>query len=53
MALGHLRCRKDAKFIYEYDMGSFWRPETRVEDGPEPQPSHTYPFCSDGAHAGD
>ena len=51
VALEHFRFRKGSKFTYEYDMGSGWRHEVRVEDGIEPQSGHTYPFCADGAHA--
>jgi Plasmid pRiA4b ORF-3-like protein len=49
--LTSFRFRKGAKFIYEYDMGDFWRHEVRIEDQLEPNSEQPYPVCTGGAHS--
>jgi len=49
--LTSFRFRKGAKFIYEYEMGDFWRHEVRIEDQLEPNGEQPYPVCMGGAHS--
>ncbi len=49
--LTSFRFRKGAKFIYEYDMGDFWRHEVRIEGQLEPNSEQPYPICTGGAHS--
>jgi hypothetical protein len=37
------RFRKEAKFIYKYDVGDCWRHEVRIEDQLEPNGEQPYP----------
>jgi hypothetical protein len=51
ITLAALRLRKDARFIYEYDLNIPWRHEVRIEDLSAPEAGKTYPICvaGDGA----
>jgi hypothetical protein len=51
IALGHLRLRKGARFIYEYDLNIPWEHEIRLEDRFPALPGRTYPYCAEGNEA--
>ena len=48
VTLAALRLRKDARFIYEYDLNIPWRHEVRIEDRLAPEARKTYPVCTGG-----
>ena len=49
--LDEFRLRKGAKFLYDYDMASFWRHGVHLEDRLAPMAGRFYPLCLDGAQA--
>jgi hypothetical protein len=51
VTLAVLRIRKDARFIYEYDLNIPWRHEVRIEERLEPDARKTYPVCTGGGGA--
>jgi len=51
VTLATLRFRKDARFVYEYDLNIPWRHEVRIEDRLEPEARKTYPVCAGGGGA--
>jgi Plasmid pRiA4b ORF-3-like protein len=48
VTLAALRLRKDARFIYEYDLNIPWRHEVRIEDRLAPEARKAYPVCTGG-----
>lgn len=51
LSLAALHLRKGASFLYEYDMGDFWRHAVIVEGERDAKPGQRYPACTGGAHA--
>ena len=51
VALAQFRFRKNAKFIYRYDMGCDWVHEVRVEQRTPVEPKRRYPVCTGGSGA--
>jgi len=43
--------RRNDRFLYLYDMGSFWQHEVRVEALLNENPKRTYPICTGGSGA--
>lgn len=48
VTLEHLRLRRRARFVYEYDLNVPWRHELRLEDRVARAPRRSYPFCVQG-----
>ena len=51
VALGDLKIRAGARFVYEYDLTIPWKHEVRLEAQSEPQGRRRYPRCVDGSGA--
>jgi hypothetical protein len=47
--LSDFRLRASERFVYEYDMGDFWRHDIRLERILPLDPRKTYPVCTAGA----
>lgn len=48
VTLEELRLRRQARFVYEYDLNVPWRHELRLEDRFERHSGRSYPFCVQG-----
>ena len=51
MPLSDFRFRRNGKFRYVYDMGSWWDHELRIEDRVSATPGKRCPVCTDGSGA--
>lgn len=51
VALGDLKIRVGARFVYEYDLNIPWEHELRLEARSERQGGRRYPHCTDGSGA--
>jgi hypothetical protein len=47
--LADFKLRTSERFVYEYDMGDFWRHDLRLEQVLPIEPHKKYPVCTDGA----
>lgn len=49
VSLAQLHFRKNAKFIYAYDMGDYWQHEIRIEQRLSSEEDKHYPVCTGGS----